>query len=43
MAHLNTGDELPPLPAKDLDGNDVDIAVTVAGNWAVVMFYRGDW
>ena len=43
MTHLNSGDKLPPLPAMDLDGNEVDITVTVTGNWAVVMFYRGDW
>ena len=43
MAHLNTGDKLPPLLAKDLAGNEIDLTGTVAGNWAVVMFYRGDW
>lgn len=43
MALLDTGDTLPPLLAKDLDGNGIDITATVAGNWAVVMFYRGDW
>ena len=42
-AQLKTGDRLPPLMAKDLDGNEVDMTARVAGNWAVIMFYRGDW
>ncbi len=29
--------------AKDLDGNEVDMTASVAGNWAVIMYYRGDW
>lgn len=40
---LGTGDHLPSLPATDLDGNAVDLAKSVAGKWAVILFYRGDW
>ena len=40
---LATGDRLPPLMATDLDGNEVDMTAKVAGSWAVIMFYRGDW
>ncbi len=29
--------------AKNLAGDEVDITASVAGNWAVIMFYRGDW
>ncbi len=29
--------------ATDLDGNEVDMTAKVTGNWAVIMFYRGDW
>lgn len=43
MTHLVGGDTMPPIMAKDLDGNDVDMVATVAGHWAVVQFYRGDW
>ncbi len=43
MSQLVTGDALPPLLAKDLDGNEVDLTASVAGSWAVIMFYRGDW
>lgn len=41
--HLVTGDQLPPLHGTDLAGNEVDITASVAGNWAVLLFYRGDW
>jgi hypothetical protein len=41
--HLVTGDRLPPLYGTDLEGNEVDITASVAGRWAVVLFYRGDW
>ena len=40
---LVTGDPLPSLYGTDLDGNEVDITASVAGRWAVVLFYRGDW
>ncbi|MEM7094872.1 MAG: hypothetical protein AAF567_17850 [Actinomycetota bacterium] len=40
---LPTGATLPPLAAKDLEGNDVDITATLAGHWGVVQFYRGHW
>ena len=34
---------MPPVFAKDLDGNEVDIVASVASHWAVVQFYRGHW
>ena len=37
------GDKLPPIHATDLDGNPVDITASVAGNWAAILLYRGDW
>lgn len=37
------GDKLPPLEATDLDGNPVDITASVAGHWAAILLYRGDW
>ena len=43
MAHLQYGDALPPLMGKDPDGNEVDITARVAGHYAVILFYRGDW
>lgn len=43
MTQLLTGDTMPALPAKDIDGNPVDITASVAGNWALIQFYRGDW
>ena len=40
---LATGDAMPAVFGKDADGNEVDIVGSVAGNWAIVQFYRGDW
>lgn len=40
---LSTGAPMPAVMAKDLDGNEIDIVASVAGNWAVVQFYRGHW
>ena len=40
---LTPGTPFPSIVAKDLDGNDVDMGASVAGSWAVVQFYRGDW
>lgn len=40
---LVSGDKLPPIEAKNLDGETVDITASVAGNWAVIILYRGDW
>ena len=40
---LATGDVMPPVFAKDADGNEVDIVASVKGSWAVIQFYRGDW
>jgi len=41
--HLVTGDRLPSLRGTNLEGSEVDITASVAGRWAVVLFYRGDW
>ena len=43
MSQLTTGDALPPLMAKDLDGNEVDITASVAGHWAAILLFRGHW
>ena len=40
---LNSGDVMPSIIGKDVDGNDVDIISSVAGDWAVVQFFRGHW
>jgi len=40
---LEAGAAFPSVVGKDLDGNDVDMGASVAGSWAVVQFYRGDW
>lgn len=42
-APLPSGAAMPSIMAKDLEGNEVDIVASVAGHWAVVQFYRGDW
>lgn len=35
--------DCPSLSGTDLEGNEVDVTASVAGRWAVVLFYRGDW
>ena len=40
---LRPGDVMPSVLGKDADGNEVDLVASVAGHWAVVQFYRGDW
>lgn len=40
---LSNGDSLPPIPAKDLEGNEVTITDLTAGSWSAVLFYRGHW
>jgi hypothetical protein len=41
--HLVNGDQLPALYGTDSEGNEIDITASVAGRWAVILFYRGDW
>ena len=40
---LVSGDTLPAIHAKDLEGNPVDITASVSGHWAAVLLYRGHW
>ncbi len=40
---LASGEAMPSIFAKDAEGNEVDMVASVAGSWAVVQFYRGDW
>ena len=43
VSPLATGETMPSVFAKDLEGNEVDIVDSVAGHWSVVQFYRGHW
>lgn len=40
---LETGQKLPALPAKDLEGNDADLGAAVADGWGVILLFRGHW
>lgn len=40
---LSSGDVMPAIMGKDADGNEVDMIASVAGEWAVVQFFRGHW
>ena len=40
---LTTGAVMPPIQAKDVDGNDADITASLAGGWGVILLYRGHW
>lgn len=40
---LNPGDRFPAITVTRVDGPTVDLAETLAGHFAVVLFYRGSW
>jgi hypothetical protein len=40
---LTNGEPLPPISARDLDGNDVTVSELTNGSWSAVLFYRGHW
>ena len=40
---IENGSPLPPIIAKTLDGDEVDLATATAGSWGVVLLYRGHW
>lgn len=40
---LSNGDPMPPIPAKDLEGNAVIVTDLTEGSWSVVLLYRGHW
>ena len=40
---LDTGDRIPAITAKDIEGEAVDLAELTAGSWSAVLFYRGHW
>ncbi len=40
---LGNGDHLPSITATGPDGETVDIAELITGDWAVVLIYRGHW
>jgi len=42
-APLQPGATMPAVFGKDADGNEVDIVASLAGKWAFLQFYRGDW
>jgi peroxiredoxin len=43
MPLLNPGDPFPPLTISTTDGQTVDIPDAFAGDFGVVLFYRGAW
>lgn len=43
MTSLANGQSLPPIAARNLDGETVAIADLTAGSWSVVLLYRGHW
>ncbi|HWG24278.1 peroxiredoxin family protein [Actinospica sp.] len=43
MALLNPGDRFPRLYVHTVDGADLDLPDSLAGSFAVVLFYRGSW
>jgi peroxiredoxin len=43
MPLLGPGDQFPRLYVHTLDGADLDLPESLAGDFGVVLFYRGSW
>lgn len=43
MFILENGTKLPGIAGVNHDGAAGDMVASVAGSWAAVLFYRGDW
>lgn len=43
MRMLENGTKLPPINGVRYDGEAGDMVASVAGSWAAVLLYRGDW
>ena len=43
MSLLNPGEKFPQLYVHTLDGEDLDLPGSLAGDFGVVLFYRGSW
>ncbi|MBR7831131.1 peroxiredoxin family protein [Actinospica sp. MGRD01-02] len=43
MPLLNPGDQFPRLYVHTIDGADIDLPGAFAGDFGVVLFYRGSW
>ncbi len=40
---LQTGDTMPSIMGRTHDGEPIDLTASVAGHWAAILLYRGDW
>lgn len=43
MFILANGTTLPPIEGIKHDGTRGDMVASVAGSWAAILLYRGDW
>ena len=43
MALLNPGDHFPSITVTPVDGEPVNLPDSLAGHFAVILFYRGAW
>lgn len=47
MAHIGTrldeGDAFPNLTCQTLDDTTLSLPADLAGNWSIVILYRGTW
>ncbi len=40
---LKNDQQFPTITALKVGGGEMTIPADLAGSWAVVLFYRGDW
>jgi alkyl hydroperoxide reductase subunit AhpC len=43
MPRLKTGDQFPTLTADTVQGEKLHLPDDLTDQWAVTIFYRGDW
>lgn len=43
MPRLKTGDQFPTLTTDTVQGEKLQLPDDLADQWAVIIFYRGDW
>ncbi len=43
MPRLKNGDTFPDLTADSAQGDTIHLPDDLADQWAVIVFYRGDW
>ena len=41
--HLENNQQFPSIVARRVQGGEMASPADLAGNWSVLLFYRGEW